>query len=183
MPYPRHFNLTRHDRDAIDRTVEELFVHGSAWNAVAARLPAGERLGRVFCVQRQARFLGDHTIEENWMLPLWEMADADPEEWNWLLELGRNVFSRYSDGSSGAYPPQLDDVALLAAQFGQAHIMMPDLLVLDSVFSGWHRTDQEQIGRMVRDYASRHPFRAVVHVDVTEPPSGVLPFLDLEAAS
>jgi hypothetical protein len=183
MSPPRHFSLTLHDRDEIDRKVEEFFVCGPAWNALAQRLPSGAAGGSVFCVQRQACFLADHTIEENWMLPLWETASDDLDEWTWLLELGRGVLARYSDGSPGAYPAQLDELSLLAAQFGQAHIMMPHILVLDSVFSGWHRTDQEKVGRMVRDYASRHPFRAVVHVDVIEPPPGVLPFLNMEAGS
>lgn len=183
MSYPRHFSLTLHDRDEIDRKIEEFFARGPAWAALAGRLPAGEGMTHVFCVQRQARFLSDHTIEENWMLPLWETARDDLDEWTWLLELGRGVFAGYSEGSPGSYPAQLDELSLLAAQFGQAHIMMPDILVLDSVFSGWHRTDQEKVGRMVRDYASRHPFRAVVHVDVIEPPPGVLSFLDMEAGS
>jgi hypothetical protein len=183
MSHPPHFFLTLHDRDEIDRKVEEFFARGPAWNALAQRLPSGAGDGSVFCVQRQACFLADHSIEENWMLPLWELAGDDQDEWNWLLELGRGVFARYSDDSPAAYPAQLDELSLLAAQFGQAHIMMSDILVLDSVFSGWHRTDQAQVGRMVRDYAGRHPFRAVVHVDVTEPPPGVLSFLDMETGS
>lgn len=181
MSYPRHISFTLRDRDEIDRKLEGLFAHAPAWNALAQRLPAGEGQERVFCVQRQPHFLSDHTIEENWMLPLWEMASDDLSEWTWLLELGRNIFSRYSDGSPAAYPAQLDELSLFAAQFAQAYIMMPDTLILDSVFSGWHRTDQEMVGLMVRDYASRHPFRAVLHVDVIEPPSGVLSFLDMDA--
>lgn len=167
MSSPRHFSLTRHDRDAIDRTVAELSARADQ---------------RVFCVQREPRFLRDHSIEENWMLPFWPLARDDEDEWTWLLALGRDVFARYSAGSSAAYPGQLDPLALLAAQFGQAHIMMPDILVLDSVFSGWHRTDQAVVGRMVRDYAARHPLRTVVHVDVVEPPPGILPFAAREDA-
>lgn len=183
MPQPRHFSLTLRDRDEIDRQVEEFFTRGPTWAALARRLPHGAGCGSVFCVQRQASFLADHTIEENWMLPFWKLAADDPEEWRWLLALGRGVFAKYSDGSPAAYPVQLDELSLLAAQFGQAHIMMPDILVLDSVFSGWHRSDQEKVGCMVRDYAGRHPFRAVVHMDVSAPPPDVLLFFDMEAGS
>ena len=165
---PPYQSLICHDREDIDRAVGEL----------SAR--AGQR---VFCVQREARFLRDHSIEENWMLPYWQLARDDEEEWQWLLELGRGMFARYSGASPAAYPGELDALALLAAQFGQAHIVMPDILVLDSVFSGWHRSDQEQVGRMVRDYAGRHPLRSVVHVDVVEPPSGILPFVAMEGSS
>lgn len=183
MSYPCHIALVLHDRDAIDRLVDALIAgRGPEWSALARRLPPapGDGGRRVHCVQRQARFLGDHTIEENWQLPLWERAADDLAEWEWLLAQGRALFARYSGAAVNAYPAQLDELSLLAAQFVQAHIMMPEILLLDAVLSGWHRTDLATVGRMIRDYADRHPLRALLYVDVAEPPPGILPFRVLE---
>lgn len=176
--------IVARDRAGIDRLLEAVFAGRSLPGALAGalegmRLPP-RRQGRCFCVQRYPKFLEDHTIVDNWSLPLWEIARQDADEWFWLLEEAKTIMSRYTPLPAQSFPAQLDDVARVAANFAQAHILLPDLLLLDAVFSDWHRSDCERIGRMLCDYHLRYPLRPVLHIDVVPPPD-LLPFHVLEA--
>lgn len=175
----RHISLTFRDRDEIEQVIADTLSRGQSWRALLDLLPfggAGRDSWRAFCVQRQPQLLGDHTIEENWQLPLWTSVTDDIEEREWLLEQARATLANYSDFSASSYPTQLNEVSKVAAQFSLAHILMPDILLLDAVLSGWHHTDQEMVWRMIKDYANRYPFRSLVYVDVTVPPTGDFTF-------
>lgn len=185
MTHTSYFSLVLPDRDAIEHLVDDFFVRGTTWRKLSRRFsfvaPDGGAHGsKLYCVQRQGRLLGDHTVEENWKLPLWELAEDDLDEWSDLLADAQEFFHRYSSFKVSHYPGQLDGVSLLAAQFSQAYIMKPDVLLLDSVLSGWYHADQAIVGQMVSDYAERYPFRPMMYVDVVPPPADVLPFIAME---
>lgn len=175
--------IVARDRAGIDRLLEAVFAGRSLPGVPADALagmpgPSGRRC---FCVQRYPKFLEDHTIVDNWSLPLWEIARQDADEWCWLQEEAKTIMSRYTPLPAQAYPAQLDDVARVAASFAQAHLLLPDLLLLDALFSDWHRSDRDRIGCMLRDYHARHPLRPVLHIDVAPPPA-ILPFHVFEVA-
>ncbi len=164
------------DRKEIDRLIAGFFAGGDACNNNVARMRPSiahifrQKNSRCFCVQRYPKFLEDHTIAQNWGLPLWDLARQDIDEWRWLQDEARSIMSRYSELSTQAYPAELDDVTRIAAQFCQAHILLPDVLLLDAVFSDWHHSDRDKVFSMLRDYLARHPLRPVVHLDVVPPP-------------
>lgn len=164
------------ERAEVERLIGAFLAGGEGRAAWAGRLAApsagvlGQPACRCFCVQRYPKFLADHTIVENWSLPLWEVARRDGDEWRWLLDEAGAIMSRYTELSAQCYPEQLDDVARVAAQFAQAHLLLPDVLLLDAVFSGWHRHDRAMVRRMLGDYVARHPLRPVLHFDLAPPP-------------
>lgn len=178
----QHISLVLRDRNEVEQLIADTFSRGRSWQAVLSLLsvasvnPLARKSWRVFCVQRHPQLLHDHTIAENWKLPLWATVADDVGELQWSLKQAQSVFAAYSSFSTGCYPTQLDEVSRVAAQFSLAHIVMPDVVLLDAVLSGWHQTDQELVWRMIKDYADRYPFRPMVYVDVAAPPSGKLSF-------
>lgn len=177
MPSTRLIAITARDRAAVERLIDALQGDRRAGLPLELAALPGDS---VFCVQRYPAFLEDHSIVDNWALPLWTRDGLEPEEWEWLLAEASARFATYSDRPVEAFPGELDEIAKIAAQFVQAQLMMPEVLLLDGVLSAWHRSDAERIGVMLDDFVRRYPLRWVLHVDIAEPPPGIASFRCME---
>lgn len=185
MSFNNRVAIVCRDRNEIDRLIVAFFAGDSTCRDMTERMPPvvaqifRQTPCRCFCVQRYPKFLEDHTIVDNWSLPLWDVARQDDDAWHWLHDEARSIMKRYSEMSPLAYPAQLDDIARIAAHFSQAHMLLPDVLLLDGVLSDWHASDRSTVSRMLEDFVARHPLRPVLHLDLVPPPAA-LAFQTLE---
>ena len=114
--------------------------------------------------------LGALTVAENFALALRYDADADdPRDWETELEAALlicGVPARRIAALGRERPMNLDRTERWTVGFVRHLLRPPELLVIDRLFAGLARRQADALIAVESAYHRRHPFRAVLFVDL-----------------
>lgn len=165
------YSVVAADRSAAARIVRALVDRGGieatgrdAAGSVRFTLGLDEH-ERAACVHRAPHLLSDHTLLENWMMCLWRHGDAAGPAARRDMADAVALYSGLVDLPPLAYPAALSELALLAAQFVQAHLVRGRALVLVAVLADWHPRQRAAVAQFIAIYRRRFPFHPLVYVD------------------
>ena len=104
----------------------------------------------------------------------------EPDEIEWKLAEAQALVADEIPVDGHAAPAAAGELQLVAARLILALLMQPDAVILDGIFSNWHRDDQVRLARVIDACVNRLPLRPFVLVDVVQAATGLFPSTVIE---